>query len=49
MDNKLSKSIYTGFLWQFLERILTQLIAFIVSLIIARILTPDDYGLVAMS
>lgn len=45
----LSKKVFSGFFWKFSERVLAQLISFIVSVIIARILSPDDYGLVAMS
>ncbi len=38
----------SGFFWKFLERIGSQIVSFIVSIIIARILTPDDYGLVSL-
>uniref|UniRef100_UPI0025EB3AFD oligosaccharide flippase family protein n=1 Tax=Treponema sp. TaxID=166 RepID=UPI0025EB3AFD len=44
----LSKAVFSGFFWKFAERILAQLISFVVSIVIARILSPDDYGLVAM-
>lgn len=37
-----------GFLWSGIERILTQGVTFVLGLIVARLLTPDDYGLVAM-
>lgn len=45
----LSRKVFSGIFWKFSERILAQLISFIVSIVIARILSPDDYGLVAMS
>ena len=45
----LSKKVFSGFFWKFSERILAQLISFVVSIVIARILSPEDYGLVAMS
>lgn len=44
----LGKSVFSGFFWKFAERILAQLISFVVSIVIARILSPEDYGLVAM-
>ena len=45
----LSRKVFSGIFWKFSERILAQLISFIVSIVIARILSPEDYGLVAMS
>lgn len=41
-------STLTNLIWKFGERISSQLVSFIVSIIIARILAPADYGLVAM-
>ena len=38
----------TGAIWKFLERISAQLISFVVSIILARLLSPDDYGLIAL-
>lgn len=35
--------------WKFGERLSSQLVSFVVSIIIARILSPTDYGLVAMT
>ena len=34
--------------WRFLERSGAQLVSFIVSIILARLLSPDDYGLLAL-
>ena len=34
--------------WKFLERISSQLVQLIVSIVLARILSPADYGAVAM-
>lgn len=34
--------------WKFAERISVQIVSLIISIILARILTPSDYGLVAM-
>ena len=41
-------STISNLLWKFSERIVSQLIAFVVSIVIARILAPSDYGLIAM-
>ena len=38
-----------GFIWRFGERISTQLISFIVSIILARLLLPQEYGIIALS
>lgn len=37
-----------GALWTLLERFTTQLAGFFVTLVLARLLTPDDYGTVAL-
>lgn len=47
MEN-LKQKTFSGMFWKFFERILAQGISFIVSMIIARILTPHDYGIVAI-
>lgn len=39
----------TGFAWRFSERVLSQLVSFIVSVVIARILLPEEYGVVALT
>lgn len=40
--------IITSVLWSFAEKLSSQLVAFFVSVVLARILLPDDYGLVSM-
>ena len=37
-----------GTIWKFAERISAQLVNFIVSIILARLLLPDDYGVIAL-
>ena len=37
-----------GLLWSAVERFGTQIIQFLVAIILARLLTPADYGLVGM-
>lgn len=46
--NNNSKKIASGMFWKMGERIFAQGVSFIVSLILARILSPDDYGVIAM-
>lgn len=43
-----NKSFISNFIWRFAERCGAQLVTFIVSVILARILTPEDYGIVAL-
>ena len=40
--------IVSGVLWKFAERILAQIVSLVVSVVLARILLPEDYGIVAM-
>lgn len=40
--------IVTGFFWKFGEQVSSQLVSFILSIILARLLTPNDYGVVAL-
>lgn len=40
--------IFTNFIWKFAERCGSQAISFIVSIILARLLMPSDYGTVAL-
>lgn len=42
------KGVLSNFLWRFAERCGAQLVAFIVSIVLARLLTPDDYGTIAL-
>lgn len=44
----LKKKTFTGIIWGALERFGPQIISFLVMIILARILTPQDYGLVGM-
>lgn len=40
--------VFTNLLWRFAERSGAQIVKFCVELILARILLPDDYGLIAL-
>ena len=43
-----NKKVFTNLLWRFAERSGAQIVKFCVELILARILLPDDYGLIAL-
>lgn len=47
MEN-LKGKIFSGFFWKFGERFLVQLVTFVISLVLARIISPESYGLVAI-
>ena len=47
-NSELKSKAISGVVWKFGERILAQLVTFVVSLVIARILLPEDYGIIAI-
>lgn len=48
MSQNTKNAIMGSFIWKFGERVLAQGISFIISLVLARILSPDDYGMIAL-
>lgn len=48
MAENLKNKTLAGLFWSFLERVGSHLISFVVSIILARKLMPDDYGLIAI-
>ncbi len=40
--------VFSGFFWRFFERIGAQLVTFVVSIILARLLEPEVYGTIAL-
>ncbi len=44
----LKSSVITSLIWKFLERIGTQGVQFIVAIVLARLLAPADFGLIAL-
>lgn len=48
MQNSLRSKTITNTFWKFAERVIAQGVSLIVSIILARILTPDDYGVVSI-
>lgn len=48
-EESLTKKTISGTVWVFGEKILAQAISFVVSIFLARLLFPDEYGVVALS
>ena len=44
----LKSSVLTSLIWKFLERIGTQGVSFAVAIVLARLLSPADFGLIAI-
>ena len=45
---KEKNKIVSGLAWTFLERVLAQLVSTIIGIILARLLMPEDYGIIAI-
>lgn len=41
-------SVFSNMVWRFAERCGAQLITFVVSIVLARLLAPEDYGKIAL-
>lgn len=48
MAESLQKKTLSGVIWSFTENFMLQIIQFVIGVLMARILTPGDYGLVGM-
>lgn len=46
--SSLRNKVVNGTIWSFLEKASTQFVSFFVTLVLARLLTPDDYGTIAL-
>ncbi len=49
MQSSLREKTLSGLLWQFLQRIIGQIFSFAVTVVLARLLMPEDYGVVALA
>ena len=49
MDNNLKSQTLSGLAWQFMQKILAQTLSFVITVILTRLLTPEDYGVVALA
>ncbi len=47
-SNSLKKKTLGGFIWRFAEACGAQIVQFVVSIVLARILAPSDYGTIAL-
>lgn len=47
-ESGLQKKVFSGLFWKFGERIGAQAVSFLVSMILARLLMPSDYGVIAL-
>lgn len=48
MSSSIKQKTISNLIWKFSERMLAQIVTTVVSIILARILLPDDYGAVAL-
>ena len=48
-DSNLKQQTISGLIWQFIQKTINQLISFVVTVILARLLMPEDYGVVALA
>lgn len=48
MNNDTKKIVVGSFIWKLLERVGTQGVQFIVQIVLARLLLPEDFGLIAI-
>jgi len=46
--SELKQTVFSGMIWQYSQRLGTQGIQFVVSIILARLLLPSDFGLIAL-
>lgn len=44
----MNKKVFSNFLWRFFERVGAEIVAFIVAIVLARILSPSEYGTLAI-
>ena len=44
----MKSGVLSNLMWKFAERISAQLISTVVSIILARLLAPEDYGMISM-
>ena len=49
MNNNIKSKTLSGLVWQFLQKIISQLFSFVITVVLARLLAPEDYGVVALA
>ena len=48
MSDNLKKRTLSGLVWQFMERCGSQGVQFVISVVLARLLTPEDFGIIGL-
>ena len=48
MESKMKSQIFSGLIWKFAERFFAEIVTFVVSIVLARLLMPEDYGAIAL-
>ena len=48
MSDNLKNKVMSGLIWTFGEQVLAQIFSFVISIILARILMPEEYGVIAI-
>ena len=49
MEKSLKDKTVSSLIWKFIEKFGAQLMQFVVSIVLARILMPEDYGIIAIT
>lgn len=49
LQNEVASAAWRGLIWRFLERCSSQVVSLVVSIILARLLLPEQYGIIAMT
>lgn len=47
-EKNFSNKVVSGLLWKFSERMAAQIVTFIVTIILARLITPEEYGIISI-
>lgn len=47
-NNTLRQQVFSGMVWRFMERGCVQVISFVLQIVLARLLEPEDYGVLAV-
>lgn len=47
-DESIKEKVFSGMIWKFGESILSQFVSFLISIVLARILMPEEYGIISM-
>ena len=40
--------VFSGLFWKFSERMSSQIVSFVISILLARLLSPDEYGVISL-